>query len=37
MSGHAFFIAWAYGVAFAALAIEVLVLLRRKRKSEAKT
>jgi heme exporter protein CcmD len=36
MSGHAFFIAAAYGVSFAALAVEVVVLIRRWRKNETK-
>ena len=32
---HTFFIAWAYGVTFAALALEVIFLLKRKRETSA--
>jgi len=36
MSNHAFYLWGAYGVTFAALALEVFFLIRRVRKSEAK-
>jgi heme exporter protein D len=34
MSGHAFYIWGAYGVTFALLAIELIVLLKRKRETK---
>jgi heme exporter protein CcmD len=34
MSGHAFYVLGAYGVTFALLAIEVVLLMKRKRETK---